>query len=339
MGRLDRNPALMRRYHEILAGGEVPEFLYEYAATPAMRRLRGVGCNCGMNYTSLYDSYRFFYDTLDHSLGVAAITWRFTQSRAAALAALFHDIAVPCFKHCVDFMLGDYEGQESTEARTEEIIRGSEEIARLLARDGVEVAEVLDYKVYWAADNDLPRFSADRIDYTLNFGLMTGVWSLGDLAEICAFMTELVAEDGASEIGFANLAIAEKYVAGAAKCWPHWFDGSDRLSMQLIAEVVSGAIAEGVVGFKELWTLPENEIIARMSGRPLWRGFEKARAVVESDEMPTGLFVREGVMAKRRWTDPLVRGIGRASQASELAGELIADFLRYEPKRWLNMIF
>ena len=45
---------------------------------------------------------------------------------------LFHDIATPVFKHCIDFMNGDSENQESTEEKTESILRSSKKLKQLL---------------------------------------------------------------------------------------------------------------------------------------------------------------------------------------------------------------
>lgn len=57
-------------------------------------------------------------------------------------------------KHCIDFMNGDFECQESTEERTIKIIRDSKEIVALLNRDGIEIEEISDYHIYPIADND-----------------------------------------------------------------------------------------------------------------------------------------------------------------------------------------
>lgn len=51
-----------------------------------------------------------------------------TFSLKQTLAGLFHDIATPVFKHCIDFMNGDSETQESTEEKTSDIIRNSSKI-------------------------------------------------------------------------------------------------------------------------------------------------------------------------------------------------------------------
>ena len=74
---------------------------------------------------------------MDHSVGVALIIWNFTKDKKQTLAGLFHDIATPIFKHCIDFMNGDYETQESTEELTTCIIKNSKEIMALLERDNI----------------------------------------------------------------------------------------------------------------------------------------------------------------------------------------------------------
>ncbi|MCI8518860.1 MAG: hypothetical protein HFJ51_01730 [Clostridia bacterium] len=85
------------------------------------------------------------------------IVWNFTKDKKQTLAGLFHDIATPAFKHCIDFMNGDYGKQESTEELTQQIISESKEIMALLNRDNIKVEEVSDYHIYPIADNDTPR--------------------------------------------------------------------------------------------------------------------------------------------------------------------------------------
>ena len=133
-----------------------------------MRQLRGVGMNCGCEYTA-FPRFRGLppYSRFRHSVGVCLIVWCFTGDMVQALAGLFHDIATPCFAHTVDFLRGDYMAQESTEDRTEGIIRASAVITRLLDKYGVAPGAVTDYHMYSIADNDSPRLSADRLEYTL----------------------------------------------------------------------------------------------------------------------------------------------------------------------------
>ena len=68
-------------------------------------------------------------------------------------------------------MNGDSLTQESTEEKTTDFIKNSIEIMTLLKRDGIKLEEVKDYKIYPLADNETPRLSADRFEYTFSSGL------------------------------------------------------------------------------------------------------------------------------------------------------------------------
>ena len=147
---------------------EIPAFLRRLADTPPMRRLRQVGMNCGCEYTAFP---RFAgwapYSRFDHSLGVALIVWHFTGDLRQSAAGLLHDVATPAFAHVVDFLHGDHLRQESTEGRTAELIDRSPELQALLGEYGLTTEDVADCHRYPIADNDSPRLSADRLEYTL----------------------------------------------------------------------------------------------------------------------------------------------------------------------------
>ena len=123
---------------------------------------------------------------MEHSIAVSLIIWNFIKDKKQTLAGLFHDIATPVFKHCIDFMNKDYEKQESTEERTTKIIRESKEIMELLKRDNIKLEEVSDYHIYPIADNDTPKLSADRLEYTLSNGLgaIKKLWDLDDIRKV-----------------------------------------------------------------------------------------------------------------------------------------------------------
>ena len=130
--RLKFQNEIVERYYGILSD-EFPEFLYDYIETPEMQRIGEIGTHCGTQYTNIF-KYKFCYSNLEHSIAVALIVWHFTKDKKQTLAGLFHDIATPVFKHCVDFLNGDTETQESTEELTTHIIKNSKEIMILLKR-------------------------------------------------------------------------------------------------------------------------------------------------------------------------------------------------------------
>lgn len=158
-----------------------PEWLNDYIETKELLKQRYISMTCGTIYSDLFES-EFFFSSLDHSVAVALIVWHFTHDKKQTLSGLFHDIATPVFKHCVDFLNGDYMTQESTEDLTTEIIKKSKEIMKLLKRDNIEISEIDNYHLYPIADNDTPKLSADRLEYSLSNALFT--YRLLDLASI-----------------------------------------------------------------------------------------------------------------------------------------------------------
>ena len=204
------NPDL-REYFSILSE-DFPEFLEEYINTPAMQKQAGISVSCGTIYTKLFD-YMYWFSSLDHSIAVALIIWHFTKDKKQTLSGLFHDIATPAFKHVIDFMNGDYTTQESTEQLTSEIIANSKEIMDLLNRDGIKLEEVCDYHIYPIADNDTPRLSSDRLEYTMSNGLgvRKNLFTIDEIRTIYNDICVLNDENGTIELGFKT-----------KECADHW---------------------------------------------------------------------------------------------------------------------
>lgn len=175
---------MIKQYFSILSE-EIPDFLYDYVNTTEMQKQNGISVTCGTIYSKLFGE-RIWYSSLDHSVGVALIIWHFTKNKKQTLAGLFHDISTPAFKHCIDFMNGDYKKQESTEDSTVQTISNSKEIMALLIRDNIKLEEVSDYHIYPIADNDTPQLSADRLEYTLSngFGVQIPLWDLEEIKSI-----------------------------------------------------------------------------------------------------------------------------------------------------------
>ena len=207
------NPTL-KEYYEILSP-EIPDFLADYINTEAMQKQNGISVTCGTYYSDMYD--QVWYSSLDHSIAVALIIWNFTKDRKQTLSGLFHDIATPVFKHCIDFMNKDYEKQESTEELTTKLIKDSKEIMDLLKRDGIKIEEINDYHIYPIADNDTPMLSSDRLEYTLSngYGVTEKLWGLDDIKEVYQDIVILKNEEGIDELGFKSL-------ENVSECFKSW---------------------------------------------------------------------------------------------------------------------
>lgn len=148
--------------------GGLPETLSVFAETAPMRRLRQVGMHCGCEYTAcpLYKG-KPAYSRYLHSLGAAAIVWHFTKDEAQSLSALFHDIATPVFAPRCRF--SERRPPAAGIDRSADA-RHSDKRCKASGRPpcpGLQTQDVDDYHRYPIADNDSPRLSSDRLEYTL----------------------------------------------------------------------------------------------------------------------------------------------------------------------------
>ncbi len=302
-------------YHSIYQT-ETPEFLLRLCLTPPLRRLADVGMNCGCEYTAFP---RFAgigrYSRLEHSLGAALIVWRFTRSEAQAAAALLHDAATPVFAHVVDFLRGDYLEQTATESGTARLIRASAEIGAVLRSLGLRAEDVEDYHRYPVADNDAPRLSADRLDYTCGNAVNFGLASREELAEIFADLRVGKNEFEETELVFRDKEKAARFAFLALACSKIYVCDEDRYAMQRLSELLRAALEAGVIEEGDLAST-ETAVIGKLLSDPAcaagWRAF-CAMSRTARAERPDERGPWRKIFAKHRRIDPFAEGLGRVS--------------------------
>ena len=338
----------IRNYLKILSP-DFPEWLLEYIYTPEMLRLDGIGMSCGTLYTKVYND-KYCYSSLTHSVAVALIIWNFTHDKKQTISGLFHDIATPTFKHCIDFMNGDSEHQESTEERTEQIIKDSKEIMKLLERDSIKVEEVSDYHIYPIADNDTPRLSADRLEYTLSGGLyQVRIFELKNIENYYNNIVILKNEDGIDELAFQDIKLCENFIHDISKLWPRWVEDEDRLCMQFIADIVKSMNIKSYITVDDLYKFSEREVLQLIQNcednyiRNAFKNFQNATrdSVYKSDE-PNNEIYCTSVKGKKRYINPLVNldnKVSRIKDISMLANDDISNFLNMKHHKFIGFNF
>ena len=323
-----------------LLSSDFPEWLNDYIDTAELLKQQYISMTCGTIYSDLFDS-SFFYSSLDHSIGVALIVWNFTKDKKQTLAGLFHDIATPAFKHCVDFLNGDYMTQESTEDLTTEIIKNSKEIMELLKRDGITLDEVNDYHMYPIADNDTPKLSADRLEYSLSNAIFT--YKTSDFDTIKQIYEDIEVqknEEGEIELGFKTKKFARSFVKITSKLSIIYREDRTRYSMQLIADILKKLNLESKLEKSDLYNLKESEvieIIEKSNYKDVFNKWRKAKKVKVSSVEPKNVYyVKHG--AKVRYIDPLVNG-ERISKICKIAKKMIDNNLAYDMNNYVYLDF
>ena len=329
----------IKEYFKILEPN-FPEWLNEYINTKELLSQKYISVTCGTIYSDLFES-NFFFSSLDHSVAVALIVWHFTHDKKQTLSGLFHDIATPAFKHCVDFLNGDYMTQESTEDLTTEMIKNSKEIMSLLKRDNISISEVDDYHIYPIADNDTPKLSADRLEYSLSNALFT--YRLLDSECIKEIYNDIEIqrnEENEIELGFKTKKIAIKFVEVTSRMSVIYREDRTRYSMQFIADILKRLSIENKISKEDLYKLKESDVINIIESSKyndifnIWR---KAIEVKTSKDEPKGVyFVHHG--AKIRYIDPLLNG-ERIYKVCKVAKKMIDDNLSYNMDNYVYLDF
>lgn len=339
MNYLDNVNKITLNYFKMLEP-DFPEWLVDYINTKELLHQQYISVTCGTIYSDLFESH-YFYSSLDHSIAVALIIWHFTHEKKQTLSGLFHDIATPVFKHCVDFLNGDYMTQESTEDLTTEIISNSTEIMQLLKRDNIKLDEINDYHKYPIADNDTPQLSADRLEYSLSNAYLT--YSILDLEEISEIYSDIdvqINEDKIVELGFKTESIALKFVKVTSRLSVIYREDRTRYSMQFLADIVKRLSEEKKVSLEDLYILKEKDIINIIENSKyssIFNIWKNSKKVKKSKQEPENVYyVHHG--AKIRYIDPLVNG-KRISNTSKTAKEMINENLAYDMSNYVYLDF
>ena len=326
-------------YFKILSP-DFPDWLNDYINTKELQTQKYISTTCGEVYSDLSGS-NIFYSSLDHSIAVALIIWHFTKDKKQTLAGLFHDIATPAFKHCVDFLNGDYEKQESTEELTTEFIKRSSDIGRLLQKDHIKIEEIDNYHIYPIADNDTPQLSSDRLEYSLSNALFSyGLLTLDEVKEIYNDLKIEQNEFGEPELGFKTKSIARKFVKVTSKMSVFYRDDKRRFSMQLIADILKGLKEDGKITIKELYDLKESDIIKIIENskyKGIWNIWRKAKEVHISKKKPEGVYYVHQ-KSKVRYIDPLCNG-ERMSRICKISKDAIDKNLSYDMSNYIYLDF
>jgi HD superfamily phosphohydrolase len=329
----------LKQYFNILCDGDYPNFINDYINTKALQRISGVGMFCGADYQKLLThDIKYWYSRLDHSIVCALMAWHFTHDKTQAIAALFHDIGAPVFSHSIDYMLGDYLNQESSELSIKEVIENSSEILDLLKKDNINIDDVYDISRFTVVENKKPKICVDRLDGIFTTGLIWGrFWSIDDIKEIYQTLIISTNEDNEPEISFNDIEIAEKFFEGSNKYSIMTQSNEDKLSLQLLGDIVKEAIDNQVMILNDLYYLTEKDIIKKIENSncqkllKMWSIFKNLSQVYGSDNEVKDKYCIS-IECKKRYVNPLCNingNIDRLVNISIEAKEALDKYFNY----------
>ena len=191
------------------------------------------------------------------------------------------------------------------------------------------------------ADNDTPKLSADRLEYSLSNALFTyNLLNLEDIKEIYNDIEIQQNEENEPELGFKTKKIARKFVSITSKLSIIYREDRTRYSMQFIADVLKKLISENKLSIEDLYVLKESQIISIIENskyKNVFAIWKNAKKVKVSKDMPKNVyFVNHG--AKVRYINPLFNG-ERMSNACKIAKKMIDKNLSYDMNNYIYLDF
>ena len=250
----------LQYYLKKLGYPNIPNFLIKYLNCPSLLRLKQVGYFCGMDYASK-DIYNFseHITRFDHSLTTALLVYKITKDEKSTIAALFHDIATPCFSHVIDYMNKDYEHQETTEEFTKKVIMGDNFLQCCLEKDHINPEDIINFKQYTIVDNERPKLCADRLDGIILTGIgWTKDITTEDIDSILENIMIINNEYNEQEIGFKNLDVAKRVLEISDNIDTYCHSAEDNYMMLLLAKITKIAIKKGYIGYEDLYYINED---------------------------------------------------------------------------------
>ena len=258
--------SLYNTYLNLLKVKDIPIFIKKYLDVPSLTRLKNIGYFCGMDYASknIYN-FKEYITRFDHSLSTALLTFKLTKNKIETLAALFHDIATPCFSHVIDYMNKDYENQESTEEYTSEIIKQDKKLQDYLKEDKINIEDIINFKKYNIVDNKRPKLCADRLDGIILNGIS---WAKNinewDIKEIVSDLKVYDNEDKEKELGFKSKDIALKTIKINEEIEKLYHSSEDNYMMELLADITRISIENKIITYKDLYYLDEPNLFKKI---------------------------------------------------------------------------
>ena len=274
--------SLYNTYLSLLKNKGIPTFIKKYLDVPSLTRLKNVGYFCGMDYASknIYN-FKEYITRYDHSLSTALLTFKLTKNKIETLAALFHDIATPCFSHVIDYMNKDYENQESTEEYTSEIIKQDHKLQDYLKEDKINIEDIINFKKYNIVDNNRPKLCADRLDGIILNGI---AWAKNinesDIKEIVSDLKVYDNEDKEKELGFKTEAIALKTIKINEEIEKLYHSSEDNYMMELLADITRISIENKIITYKDLYYLDEPNLFQKIKASKV----EKLKSLMDKFE-------------------------------------------------------
>ena len=254
------------------------EKIDKYFNTKTLKRLKGKGLFCGMDFVNIkLLKPNEYYSRFDHSRNVAYTAWKLSEDLPTTLAGAFHDVGSLSFAHVNSFKNNEGLTQENDELSIKSVLEADEELLAMLEEDNIKLEDVINPKKYPLIDKSIPALCLDRLDgifatclffaKTHSFSqiedLYNMVWYFEDLNGMRVYEHNDRFKDFNGEIVLNeyNNVYFEDFIKATNAYSSILLSKEDRFMMQILGLTLKYYEDIKVINEKDLFNLSEKEII------------------------------------------------------------------------------
>ena len=180
--------------------------------------------------------------------------------------------------------------------------------------------------MYPICDNDSPKLSADRLEYSLS-NIVN--FRVNSQERIKQYYDNLIVDevDGDKEIVFTDKNLAVSFAREALKTCKVYCCDEDRYAMQILSEIMKKAFNKGIIDKDDLYTNETSVISKLTSDEELnkdWNRFTNLTQITDEDNE-----YKRKIYAKKRYINPYIKGMGRVKDIDEKFSDELDEYLEY----------
>jgi HD superfamily phosphohydrolase len=255
---------------------------------------------------------------LDHSVGVMALLQRLGAGVLEQAAGLIHDVPHTAFSHVVDFLFPNHD--HTYHEANRDAVLGASDLPEIMGGHGLAWQVVADAGRFPLLEQPLPALCADRLDYFLRDGVVIGLISAEEAAQLLDHLRVRESRIVVEGIEAARW-LGERFIKMDDGLWCSvqevgWY--------AVMAQALRAALENGVIAEPDLWGTDENVMdrlrVARFPEVQRWLDLVHLNVSFVRDDARPDLVV----LPKVRAVDPPVLVDRRVQPLSDLD----ADFAR-----------
>ncbi|BBM52126.1 HD domain protein [Leptotrichia trevisanii] len=281
----------------------VDDVIYEIINTKIFKRLKNIyQSGGGYLVNDLWNVNR-----QEHSIGTMILSLKFGGNIEEQIRALLHDISHTAFSHVIDYILKNE--NEDYHEKIQKNFLNDEELLSILRKYNLNIKRIMS-KNYSFLDDELPKLSFDRIDYTLRDLFRQKRISHKDVREI---VNNLAVYQ--NKLCFNSLEIGKWFQKLYFQEVVEYFQ--DPLNMYIntmLSNLLASALNEKIIQLQD-FNFTDEYIIKKINSSSKKKELED---IINKKKFDEFLLLEEKIKVKKRYIDPYILVNNEIKRISEI---------------------